>query len=258
MTMDFAVNPKIVSRSDWLAARLELLASEKELTRQYDRVAAARRALPCVRVEKEYLFDGPEGRTGLADLFQNRSQLIVRHFMFAPGWNEGCVGCSFLADHVDGARVHLEHHDVSFVAVSRAPYPEIAAFQKRMGWRFLWVSSHGGDFNYDYHVSFRPEEVSGGKVSHNFALREAVGLERAGISVFCKDRSGSVLHTYSTYGRGDELLVGAYMYLDLTPQSRRETPRGNLTDWVRHHDRYHAGGAVDREGRYVALEPEAP
>lgn len=253
-----ATNPKVVSRSEWLEARQQLLADEKALTRQYDAVAAARRALPWVMVEKEYVFEGPVGKVTLADLFQNRSQLIVRHFMFAPGWGEGCVGCSFLADHIDGARIHLQQHDVSLVAVSRAPYPEIVAFQKRMGWQFQWVSSYGTDFNYDYHVSFRPEEITSGKVYHNFELREPVCEERAGVSVFCKDQSENLFHTYSTYGRGDELLVGAYMYLDLTPKGRDERIRGNLTDWVRHHDRYGAGGSVNSEGRYVAAEAAKP
>jgi predicted dithiol-disulfide oxidoreductase (DUF899 family) len=258
MTSSSATHAKVVSRSEWLEARLRLLAREKELTRQYDGVAAARRALPWVKVEKEYVFDGPEGKVTLADLFQNRRQLIVRHFMFAPGWGEGCVGCSFLADHIDGARIHLEQHDVSFVAISRAPYSEIAAFQKRMGWRFRWVSSYASDFNYDYHVSFRPEEINSGKVYHNFELREPASEERAGNSVFYKDESGIVFHTYSTYGRGDELLVGAYVYLDLTPRGRNETLRGNLTDWVRHRDRYGAGGSVDLAGRYVASQDSGP
>jgi predicted dithiol-disulfide oxidoreductase (DUF899 family) len=258
MTSSSIGNPKVVSRSHWLEARLQLLAREKELTRQYDAVAAARRTLPWVKVEKEYIFDGPEGKVTLAHLFQNRTQLIVRHFMFVPGWGEGCVGCSFHSDHVDGARIHLEQHDVSFAAVSRAPYPEIAAFQKRMGWRFRWVSSCASDFNYDYHVSFRPEEIASGKVYHNFELREPVSEERAGNSVFYKDESGTVYHTYSTYGRGDELLVGAYMYLDLTPKGRNETVRGNLTDWVRHRDRYHAGGSVDVQGRYLAPDTSNP
>jgi len=251
-------NPKVVSRREWLEARQELLAREKQLTGQYDAVAAARRALPRVRVAEEYLFDGREGKVTLADLFENRSQLIVRHFMFAPGWREGCVGCSFLADHIDGARIHLEQHEVSLVAVSRAPYAEINAFQKRMGWHFRWVSAYANDFNYDYHVSFRPDEIASGWVYHNFELGEAVSEERAGISVFSRDAEGSIFHTYSTYGRGDELLVGAYMYLDLTPKGRNETGRGNLTDWVRHHDRYHAGGSVDRRGRYVAPQSGKP
>ena len=253
MTAAVLATPKIVSRSEWLTARQQLLAREKALTRQYDALAEARRALPWVKVEKEYVFDGPQGNVALTDLFENRSQLIVRHFMFAPGWLEGCVGCSFHSDHVDGARIHLEQHDVSFVAVSRAPYPEIAAFQQRMGWHFKWVSSNASDFNFDYHVSFRPEEIATGRVYHNFEQREAVCEERAGNSVFYKDSDGNVFHTYSTYARGDELLVGAYMYLDLTPKGRNETgPRHNLTDWVRHHDRYGVGGFVDAQGRYVS------
>lgn len=258
MTAVPSVDRKIVTRSEWLEARLELLEREKALTRQYDMVAAERRRLPWVKVEKEYLFDGPAGQVTLAQLFGGRSQLIVRHFMFAPGWGEGCVGCSFLADHSDGARIHLEQHDVSFVAVSRAAYAEIAAFRERMGWQFPWVSSGTSDFNYDYHVSFRPAELESGRVYHNFALREAVSEERAGISVFAKGPEGEVFHSYSTYGRGDELLVGAYVYLDLTPKGRDERVRGNLTDWVRHHDRYDAAGHVDTQGRYRAHEASGP
>jgi Uncharacterized protein conserved in bacteria len=257
-TQETSASPRVVSRREWLAAREQLLAREKQLTHEYDAVAAARRALPWVQVEKRYLFDGPEGQVALADLFESRSQLIVRHFMFGPGWGEGCVGCSFFADHIDGARIHLEQHDVSFVAISRAPYREIAAFQQRMGWRFRWLSSYSSDFNFDYHVSFRPEEIATGKVYHNFAQREPVSEECAGISVFCKDSAGNIFHAYSTYGRGDELLVGAYMYLDLTPRGRNETARGNLTDWVRHHDRYDAGGSVDEQGRYVAPAAAQP
>ncbi len=233
-----------VSQEEWLVLRTELLAREKELTRHRDAVDAARRALPWVRVEKEYVFDGPNGPNGketLADLFEGRSQLIVQHFMFAPGWKEGCVGCSFKSDHIDGALPHLEHHDVSFVSVSRAPLDEIEAFKKRMGWRFKWVSSYGSDFNFDFHVSFTPEEIASGQVYYNYKTQPFEVEERSGDSVFCRDETGQIFHTYSTFGRGDEMLVGAYMYLDLTPNGRNETgPRYNLMDWVKHHDRYAA------------------
>lgn len=255
MTASFIENPKIVTQADWLAARKDLLAREKALTRQYDAVAAARRSLPWVRVEKDYTFEGPAGPVSLPELFEQRSQLIVRHFMFGPGWKEGCVGCSFLSDHIDGARRHLEHHDVSFVAVSRAPITEIEAFQHRMGWRFKWVSSNRNDFNFDFHVSFKPEEAASGKVHYDYEEQDFVSEERGGTSVFCKDSGGAIFHTYSTYGRGEEVLVGAYMYLDLTPKGRNETgPRHDLTDWVRHHDRYDAAGFVNAEGRFVSPE----
>ena len=226
----------IVTRDEWLAARTALLAREKELTRASDRLSAERRSLPWVRVEKTYVFDTPEGRQTLGDLFDGRSQLIVKHFMLGPGWEEGCVGCSFHADHIDGARVHLENHDVTLLVVSRAPLPEIEAFKQRMGWHFRWVSSFESDFNFDYHVSFSPDEIAKGVVYYNYALREFQSDEMSGISVFCKDADGDIFHTYSSYARGNEMLLGTYNYLDLTPKGRNETR--NLTDWVRHHDRY--------------------
>jgi predicted dithiol-disulfide oxidoreductase (DUF899 family) len=230
---------RVVSREEWLEARRHLLAREKELTRLRDRVSAERRALPWVRIDKTYVFDGPDGRQTLADLFEGRSQLIVQHFMFGPEWREGCAGCSFQADHVDGVLWHIVHRDVTFVAVSRAPWPRIEAFRKRMGWRFKWVSSSGSDFNYDFNVSFTPEDAARGKVFYNFDWRDWQSEELPGTSVFCKDEAGSVYHTYSAYGRGDELLVGTYNYLDLTPRGRDENgPAGDLTDWVKHHDRY--------------------
>jgi predicted dithiol-disulfide oxidoreductase (DUF899 family) len=249
--MDHAV----VSREDWLAARRALLEKEKAQTRMRDALAAERRALPWVRVEKEYVFETPDGRKTLAELFDGRSQLIVKHFMLAPGWSEGCVGCSFECDHVEGALVHLENHDVSYLAVSRAPLAEIEAFRRRMGWRFRWVSSFGSDFNYDFHVSFSPEEVAAGRGFYNYRMDEVPVEELSGFSVFFKDERGRVFHTYSAYGRGAEEVLGTYMLLDLTPKGRNETgPRGNLTDWVRHHDRYGSGGHVDRGGRYVATD----
>ena len=230
---------QIVSRDEWIVARKQLLNREKELTRLRDRVSAERRGLPWVKVEKPYVFEGPNGQETFADLFAGRSQLIVQHFMMGPDWEEGCVGCSFGADHVDGALVHLMNHDVMFAAISRAPWPRIAAFRKRMGWRFKWVSSFGSDFNYDYHVSFTPEDEARGKVYYNYEMQDFQSDELPGTSVFCKDWAGNIFHTYSSYGRGDELLVGAYNYLDLTPKGRNENgPAGDLTDWVRHHDKY--------------------
>ena len=186
---------RIVSRDEWLAARKQHLRKEKELTRLRDRLSAERRALPWVRIEKNYVFDTPEGTKTLADLFDGRSQLIVQHFMFGPGWAEGCVGCSFGADHVDGARLHFEHRDVTFVAVSRAPLPQIEAFRKRMGWRFKWVSSYGSDFNYDYHVSFTKDELAKGEVYYNYQMTKDGFDELPGLSVFTKDDAGNVFHT---------------------------------------------------------------
>jgi predicted dithiol-disulfide oxidoreductase (DUF899 family) len=246
-------HPKVVSRVEWLAARKALLAREKELTRARDEVSRLRRELPWVKVEKPYAFEGPNGRETLSSLFAGRSQLIIYHFMFGPGWGEGCVGCSFHADHMDGAILHLEHHDVSFVVVSRAPLAELQRFQRRMGWQFKWVSSFGSDFNYDYHVSFPKNELAKGKVYYNFETQDIPSDEMPGISVFFRDRDGQIFHTYSSYGRGGDILLGAYNYLDLTPKGRNETgPRHDLTDWVRHHDKYDKGGSVDAGGRYQA------
>jgi predicted dithiol-disulfide oxidoreductase (DUF899 family) len=249
-------NPKVVSRTEWIAARKELLVKEKQLTRQRDEIDRQRRELPWVKVEKNYLFEGPNGQQSLADLFQGRSQLIVSHFMFGPGWKEGCVGCSFRSDHVDGARVHLEHHDVSFVTVSRAPFAEIDAFRKRMGWGFSWLSSYVSEFNYDYQVSFKKEEIATGRVTYNYEVRDFVSEEASGVSVFYKSPAEEIFHTYSTHGRGDEMVDTTYMYLDLTPKGRNENgPHYSLGDWVRHHDRYDAAGFVDAGGRFVAEKP---
>jgi predicted dithiol-disulfide oxidoreductase (DUF899 family) len=251
------VNHTVVSDEEWLRARKAHLQKEKELTRQRDELSRQLRELPWVKVEKNYVFDAPEGRQTLADLFDGRSQLIVQHFMFGPGWKEGCVGCSFLSDHMDGALPHLEHHDVTFIAVSRASLQEIEPFKKRMGWRFKWVSSYGSDFNYDYHVSFTEEEKAKGKVYYNFEMSDFQGEELSGRSVFYKDVAGDVFHTYSSYARGGDILLNTYNYLDLTPKGRNETgPRHMMSDWVRHHDRYESGGFVDPTGRYVAPEVE--
>lgn len=240
--------PRVASREEWLVARRQLLAKEKQFTREYDALCALRRELSWVRVEKNYVFDGPNGRETLADLFAGRSQLIVRHFMFGPGWKDGCVGCSFASDHVGGALGHLEHHDVSYVAVSRAPLAEIEHFKKRMGWGFKWVSSHRSDFNYDFHVSFTKEQMDQGTTLYNYVRGQLPFPieELSGVSVFYKDEASTIFHTYSTYGRGDEGGLTTYFYLDLTPMGRNETgPHFNLTDWVRHHDRYETGGNVE-------------
>ncbi len=225
----------VVSRKEWIAARRALLVKEKELTRAHDRISAERRALPWVKVEEPYVFEGSEGRETLAELFGGRSQLIVYHFMFAPGWTEGCTGCSFLADHIDGANLHLQHHDISLVAVSRAPWREFQDFRKRMGWRFKWVSSHGSDFNYDYGVSFTKEQVVTGDVGYNYGTSAYAHDELHGLSVFYKDAAGAVFHTYSAYARGADILLGAHNYLDLTPKGRNEA---GTMDWVRRHDEY--------------------
>jgi predicted dithiol-disulfide oxidoreductase (DUF899 family) len=243
----------IVTRDEWLVARKALLAKEKEATRARDVLSAERRKLPWVKIEKNYVFDGPHGQETLADLFDRRSQLIVYHFMFGPGWKEGCVGCSFLADNIDGALVHLEHHDVTYVAVSQVPFPEIEAYKKRMGWRFKWVSSYGSDFNYDYHVSFAKDDLAKGKVFYNYEMQDLQSEEMSGRSVFYKDANGDIFHTYSSYARGGDMFLGTYAFLDITPKGRNETgPNHDLSDWVRHHDRYGHGGFVDPTGRYVA------
>jgi len=230
---------KVVSRDEWLAARRQLLDREKEITRQVDQLNVERHNLPWVKVEKQYFFDTPDGKKSLADLFAGRSQLFVYHFMFSPEWNEGCVGCSFFADHVDGPNLHLAHHDVTFVAISRAPLAKLEAYKARMGCGFPWVSSQGSDFNYDFHVSFTSEEVARRKAFYNFEMSEVTGEDLHGTSVFFQDETGAIFHTYSSYGRGDERGIGAYMFLDVTPRGRNETgPNFNLTDWVKRHDMY--------------------
>ena len=243
MTEASTMNHSVVSRDKWLAERKTLLAQEKELTRLRDQIASKRRALPWVRIEKNYLFDAPEGKRSLADLFEGRRQLMVQHFMFGPGWEQGCPSCSFMADHTDGMKIHLEHRDVSFVAVSRATLPEIERFRQRMGWQFKWVSSHGSDFNYDFGVSFTPEEVAKGKLHYNYGEWPLAGEEWPGISLFYRNDAGEVFHTYSTYGRGVEVMMGTYNMLDLTPKGRDEHDGFYKMDWVRHHDRYETASA---------------
>jgi predicted dithiol-disulfide oxidoreductase (DUF899 family) len=231
-------NHRVVSRDVWVAERKTLLAREKVLTHLRDQIARERRALPWVRIAKNYDFDTPEGRRGLAELFDGRRQLLVQHFMLAPGWEQGCPSCSFMADHTDGMNVHLAHRDVTFVAISRAPLAEIERFRQRMGWQFRWVSSHGSDFNYDFGISFTPEEVAKGQLYYNYATWPSAYEELPGVSVFYKDDTGEVFHTYSTYGRGVEVMMGTYNLLDLTPKGRDERDVGHKMEWVRHHDRY--------------------
>ena len=248
---------KTVSRDEWLKARIEHLAREKELTRLRDQLSAERRELPWVKIEKIYVFDAPQGRVTLADLFGGRSQLIIKHFMLPPGQEHPCVGCSFEVDHIEGALVHLEHHDVTYVAVARAPLAEIAAVKKRMGWRFNWVSSFGSDFNYDFHVSFTKDQIARGEVYYNYKMSPIPMEDLSGHSVFYKNDNGEIFHTYSSFGRGAEELLGTYVCLDITPKGRNETgPNYSLTDWVRPHDKYDAGGSVDEMGRYSP--PEVP
>ena len=226
---------EIVGREEWHAARQKLLVKEKDLTRLADEVHAERRQLPWVKVDKPYVFDSPDGKLTLADLFDGRSQLIVYHFMFGPGWKEGCPSCSMLADHFDGVNLHLTHHDVTLLAASRAPLAEFLPFKRRMGWRFAWVSSHGSDFNRDYGVSFTKEEIAAGHAEYNYRPASQVIEDMHGISVFYKDAAGDVFHTYSAYARGCDILLGVHNFLDLTPKGRNE---GTTMDWVRHHDRY--------------------
>jgi predicted dithiol-disulfide oxidoreductase (DUF899 family) len=229
----------VVSQEEWLRARKALLIKEKEATHLRDKINAERLALPWVKVTKQYLFDTPDGKRTLAELFDGRSQLIVYHFMLGPGWTAGCPGCSFLSDHLDGALRHLEHHDVTLMAVSRAPLAEIEAYKTRMGWRFPWVSAHNSDFNYDYHVSFSEEELAGGKVRYNFSEMPLpagfTDTELPGLSAFFKDETGDVFHTYSSYARGGEELIGTLMILDRAPKGRNES---RTMDFVRRHDEY--------------------
>jgi predicted dithiol-disulfide oxidoreductase (DUF899 family) len=228
--------PKVVSRAEWTAARKALLVKEKEFDRRRDALSAERRKLPWVKVEKNYLFDGGSGTLTLGDLFAGRRQLIVYHFMLDPSWSEGCKSCSYLADNFQGAIVHMAARDTSFVAISRAPLTRIEAFKKRMGWTFRWVSSEKTEFNYDYHVSFRPEDVANGTAEYNYEKAER-GSESPGASVFIRDGE-DVFHTYSTYARGLDLLIGTYNYLDLTPIGRNEGGLEYPMAWIRHHDSY--------------------
>jgi len=249
MTPDTLIRPAlarhpVAAGDEWLVQRKVLLQREKELMRLHDEVARERRALPWQRLEKNYVFVADEGVRTLADLFDGRRQLLVQHFMLGPDWEQGCPSCSYMADHTDGMNVHLAQRDISFVAVSRAPLADIARFRARMGWQFRWVSSAGSDFNFDFHVSFSAKERASGAVYYNYHAVDFPAEEAPGLSVFYKDDDGEVFHTYSTFGRGVEVMMGAYALMDLTPQGRGERDVPHKMEWVRHHDRYPPSAAV--------------
>ena len=242
-----------VSRDEWLAARTELLAREKSFTRLQDELNEQRRALPWVKVEKEYVFDAPGGKVTLAEMFAGRSQLFIKHFMMGPGAKHQCVGCSLEVDHVEGILEHLDNHDVSYVAVARAPIDEIEAVRRRMGWRFTWVSSYRSDFNYDFNVSFTPEQLAAGNAYYNYQLMNPGVEDLSGDSVFFKDDSGQIFHTYSVFGRGGEAFLGIYRIFDVLPKGRDENgPYHSLTDWARPKNMYLQAGMVEGNGRYHA------
>jgi predicted dithiol-disulfide oxidoreductase (DUF899 family) len=243
-------HPKVVSNSEWIAARKQFLAKEKEFTRMRDELSRQRRELPWEKVEEQYVFEGPNGKETLAQLFAGRSQLIVYHFMFGPGWAEGCPSCSLISDHFDGFTTHLANRDATLVVVSRAPLAEIDAFKKRMGWKFKWVSSFGSDFNRDYNVSFTKDELASGKVYYNYGMQGFGAEEAPGLSVFAKD-ADQIFHTYSTYGRGLDILMGVYNFLDVVPKGRDEDGLKFNMAWVRHHDKYTEGYSVDRTATYT-------
>jgi predicted dithiol-disulfide oxidoreductase (DUF899 family) len=242
--MSNATKHPVVSHEQWITERKTLLAREKEVMRLEDEIARERRALPWERVETNYVFDTLEGSRSLADLFQGRRQLLVQHFMLGPGWEQGCPSCSFMADHTDGMNVHLAHRDITMLAVSRATLPEIERFRVRMGWKFEWVSSNGSDFNHDFGVSFTPEDHAKGEVVYNYRKTSFPSEEAPGVSVFYKNDAGEVFHTYSTYGRGVEVMMGAYRMMDLTPEGRGERNVPHKMEWVRHHDRYEPAPAA--------------
>lgn len=244
---------RIVSRDEWLKARIELQAREKSFTSMRDQLSAEQRALPWVKIEKEYIFDAPAGKATLAQLFNGRSQLFIKHFMMGPGATHQCVGCSLEVDHIEGILEHLENHDVSYAAVARAPIEEIEAVRKRMGWRFPWVSSYHNDFNYDFNVSFTPAQLAAGSAFYNFQTSNPGVEDLSGDSVFFKDEAGQMFHTYSVFARGGEALLGIYAILDMMPKGRNEHgPYHSLADWARPKNMYHKGGMVEGNGRYHA------
>jgi predicted dithiol-disulfide oxidoreductase (DUF899 family) len=235
MTTEAPIKHNVVSQDEWIAASRAHLVKEKELTHHREDVARLRRELPWVKVEKDYVFEGPDGKHPLSDLFDGRSQLIVYHMMYGPNDTDGCPGCSFISDHVDSARQHFEHDDLSFVAISRAPLANFAPFKKKMGWTFKWLSSAGNEFNYDFGVSYRPADYGKGPVLHNFTMQKLSSEEQPGLTAFYKDAEGNIFRTYSTYERGLDALLGAYQFLDLTPKGRNEK---HAMSWVNYHDRY--------------------
>ncbi len=232
-------NHKVVSRDEWLIARQQHLIKEKEFTRLRDQLSQERRELPWVKIDKPYIFDGPNGKESLAEVFAGRSQLLVYHFMFGPEWSEGCKSCSFWADNFNSIIVHLNHRDATMVAISRAPLEKLLAFQQRMGWTFKWLSSYDNDFNSDFHVSFTKDDLAQGPTSYNYRVRETqTEGEAPGLSVFHRDASGVIFHTYSCYGRGLDMLNGAYHHLDVLPKGRDEAGLSFPQAWVKHHDKY--------------------
>lgn len=235
----------VVSHTDWVKGRKELLAKEKEFTRLRDALSQQRRELPWERVEKDYVFEGPAGSEHLRELFNGCNQLIIYHFMFDPEWEEGCKSCSFLADHYDPSIIHLKHRDVTMVTVSRAPWQKLEAFKRRMDWSFKWVSSLGSDFNWDYQVSFAPEDMQTEAVYYNYTTQTFPVGEGPGISVFFKDEAGDVFHTYSSYARGLDMFLGAYHLLDIVPKGRGEDGLSYGMEWLRHHDRYGDESFID-------------
>lgn len=247
-------SPQIVTRTEWLEARRALLVREKELTRQHEAVAAARRQLPWVEIDAAYAFTDEAATLSLGDLFAGRRQLIVYHFMFGPGWEEGCKSCSFLMDHIDGMQPHLKARDITFAAVSRASAAQISAFKARMGWTFPWYSDVTGEFCSDFHVSFTRDDMEAGRVFYNYQTFPS-GLipveDLPGVSVFSRSELGDVFHTYSAYSRGLEGLIGAYHWMDLTPRGRDEKGFAHPMAWLRHHDRYDADYVVDPHSGYT-------
>ena len=249
------VQHPVVAREQWLKARVDLLKKEKEATRLRDALAEERRKLPWVKIEKPYVFDGPNGKVSLAELFGSRNQLAIYHFMFGPDWQEGCPSCSYVSDHVNAMLPHLGARDVTVTMVYHAPIEKIAAFKKRMGWRFPWVSAFASDFNQDFHVSFTKEEFATGAVEYNYTRQEFPSEEAPGLSVFYKDAKGAIYHTYSSFGRGLETLLGTYMMLDLVPKGRDEDELAFTMEWVRYHDRYGTDEFADADKPYW---PEVP
>jgi predicted dithiol-disulfide oxidoreductase (DUF899 family) len=238
---------EVVSREQWLTARKALLAKERAMTHELDALRVERRRLPWVKIEKPYVFEGPDGKCTLADLFRGRTQLAVYHFMLTPGSERVCKGCAFIADHIDAARQHFEQADLAFAAISRAPFARIAQVRRRLGWAFPWVSSHGSDFNFDFGVSFRKEDLAAGRAIYNYGTVIKQSEDMHGTSIFARNENGDVFHTYSTYHRGDELLMGAFMWLDLAPKGRNEGD--GVMSWVKLHDEYEPGdkrGGCDR------------
>jgi predicted dithiol-disulfide oxidoreductase (DUF899 family) len=242
--------PKVVSHAEWIAARKDFLKKEKELTHLRDELSRQRLELPWEKVEKHYVFEDPSGKVALADLFRGKSQLIIYHFMFGPDWQEGCPSCSLLGDHFDGSIPHLQERDVTLAAVSRAPMAKIAEFKKRMGWKFPWVSSHGSDFNYDFHVSFTKDQMANGTVEYNYEKAPFPSAEAPGASVFYKDADGTIFHTYSSFARGLDSFIGAYNFLDIAPKGRDEGGLPFSMGWVRHHDRYEDKVLADADRPY--------